>query len=108
MEKGRKDDQEKNRIDLIPSEIIEELGEIYTHGAKKYTDNNWRHGINYSRIYGAALRHLLAWNRGEDNDPDSGLHHLAHAFWNVGALLYYTMHKRYKKFDDRWISRKEQ
>ena len=35
------------------------------------------------------LRHILAWKRGETNDPESGLPHLAHAGWNCIALMHY-------------------
>ena len=41
---------------------------------------------------------------GMDVDEESGLDHLAHAFWGLGVLLYYTYHKEYKKFDDRVFS----
>ena len=35
--KGRKDDQEKLRFDLIPAEVETALAAVLTHGAKKYT-----------------------------------------------------------------------
>ena len=42
--------------------------------------NNW---VNVpdakTRYYDAAMRHLDAWHRGEVNDEESGLPHLAHA-----------------------------
>lgn len=31
------------------------------------------------RYFDAAMRHTLAWHQGEIRDPESGLHHLAHA-----------------------------
>lgn len=80
---GTKHDSEKNRIELIPYEAIEQIGLALTFGAKKYDDNNWRQGFKYSRLTGALLRHTFAWAAGQDKDPESGLSHLAHA----GACL---------------------
>lgn len=49
-------------------------------GALKYGRGNFRAvGVRASIYYDAALRHLQAWFEGEDNAPDSGLPHLAHA-----------------------------
>lgn len=46
----------------------------------KYGPFNWRQKkISSTVYYSAALRHLMAWYDGEDFDPDSGQHHLAHA-----------------------------
>jgi hypothetical protein len=41
--------------------------------------HNWRKVDKRSRYYRAALAHLFAWWRGETNDQESGLPHLAHA-----------------------------
>ena len=81
-EKGVKDD----RQDLIPSHPIGELGRVYGYGAKKYTPDNWRKGYNWRWSAGALLRHFHAWNRGETLDPETGLHHLAHAMWHCVTL----------------------
>lgn len=103
---GVKFDQGKLRYDLIPHDALRQLVEIYTHGAKKYDDNNWRKGMKWGRIYGATQRHLTAFWEGEDIDPDSGLHHLAHAAWGCFALLNFI--EEHKEFDDRWITREEE
>ena len=68
----------KIRTDLIPPEAIRGTARVLTYGAKKYDDRNWERGLDYSRIYGALLRHILAWWEGEDLDPESGLNHLHH------------------------------
>ena len=89
IKKGTKFDDGKNRLDLIAPEIIEELGLVYSYGTGKYEDRNWEKGMSWGRIFGAAMRHLWAFWKGEDMDPESGLNHLSHALWNVGALLTY-------------------
>jgi hypothetical protein len=47
--------------------------------------------MDYSRLLSAGLRHQLAWNSGEDFDPESGLNHLAHACANMLMLLEYQL-----------------
>jgi hypothetical protein len=86
---GSKNDNGKLRMDLIPYEVEEALATVLTHGAQKYGDNNWREGINYSRIYGAMRRHLLAWRKGEKIDKDSNLPHIWLAFCELAFLVSY-------------------
>jgi hypothetical protein len=40
-------------------------------------------------VFGCILRHIWKWFRGEVNDDESGLHHLAHAAWNCITLMEY-------------------
>lgn len=79
LNEGTKYDSDKNRLDLLSSTWIEGVGKVLTFGAKKYAAHNWRKGIQTSRLMGAAFRHLFAFNRGEDVDPETGLSHLYHA-----------------------------
>lgn len=77
---GKKYDNEKPRWELLPVEPIEEVVKVLSHGAQKYSDDNWVHVKPFKpRYYAAALRHIFAWWKGERTDPESGLHHLAHA-----------------------------
>lgn len=82
-----KHDAEKNMLHLLPTVAIERVGEVLTFGAKKYAPNGWRKVDKRSRYYAATLRHLMAWNRGEDMDPESGLRHQAHACCSLMFLL---------------------
>ena len=86
---GVKFDQEKPRLDLIPPEVIEELGIVLGYGAKKYAERNWEKGMAWSRVYAAALRHILKWWEGEEIDPESGLPHISHALCNLAFLVTY-------------------
>ena len=82
--KGVKYDGDKNRYDLLPWDGIDKIAEVLTFGAKKYDDNNWIKVDNAeNRYFAAAMRHLVAWKKGEKTDPESGISHLAHA----GACL---------------------
>ena len=87
---GRKDDKEKNRLDLVEPEFIEGIGEVLTFGANKYEPNNWQKVEDAEdRYYAAALRHLIAWRKGEKTDPESGLSHLDHAACNIMFLKHF-------------------
>ena len=100
MSEGKKYDQGKTRYDLIPAIPLELLGKVYTMGAGKYEDHDWRKGIKWSRIFAAIMRHLWAFWMGRDIDIESGLPHLAHAAWGCFALLEYMVTQR--TYDDRY------
>lgn len=99
--KGSMDDPGKVLLDLIPPAFIRAVGEVLTHGAHKYASGNWMRGMSWSHVYGATLRHLLAWHEGEDTDPASGLSHLSHAACNLAFLIHFASQERYEQFDDR-------
>jgi hypothetical protein len=99
VQEGTKYDADKLRCDLVPPELFLLDSAVYTMGAEKYEDNNWKKGLQYSRLIGATLRHLLARVTNEVYDSESGLPHLAHARWCLGALLYYDLYD-YEEFDD--------
>ena len=103
MAGGRKDDQGKLRFDLLPVRPLESVASIYTYGAGKYDDNNWRDGIQWGRVFGATMRHLWAFWRGEDLDDESGLPHLAHAAFGCLTLLEFM--ETHRELDDRAMSK---
>lgn len=84
---GTKFDQDKPDLSLLSSIAIEQIAMVLNFGKKKYAAHNWRKGISYSRLLAALLRHIFAFLRGEDKDPESGLSHLAHAGCCVMFLL---------------------
>jgi hypothetical protein len=97
---GRKDDSAKIRVDLLDPLALEGLAAVLTFGANKYAAHNWRGGIHYSRLLAAALRHILAFSRGEELDPESGLSHIDHA---ACCLMFLSnMSKTRKDLDDRF------
>ncbi len=100
-EVGKKNDQNKLRFDLVPTELTTLDAAVFTLGSEKYGDHNWKGGLAYHRILRAAQHHINARLMGERVDPESKLPHLAHARWNVGALLYYDLYEsKYHQFDD--------
>jgi hypothetical protein len=97
---GTKHDQEKPDFSLLSPEAIEQIAAVMTFGKKKYAAHNWRLGISNSRLIASALRHIFAYLRREDLDPESGLSHLAHAGCCVMMLLENI--KLRPELDDRW------
>lgn len=104
MSEGRKNDSEKIPVDLVPSEAIFRIGEVLAFGAKKYDRHNWRKGISYSRLIAAAQRHILAFNAGENLDPESNLSHVAHAACCLLFLLEFDAKR--PDLDDRYKGEK--
>jgi hypothetical protein len=86
---GVKYDTDKLRFDLFSPHALEQVAQVLTLGAQKYRPRNWETGMRWGRPFAAAMRHLWAWWRGEDRDPDTGLSHLAHAACNLMFLLHY-------------------
>lgn len=101
MSEAKKADHGKIPLGLIPSEFEEALGEILAHGAKRYGSWNWTKGFDDElRLYSAIRRHLGAWHKGEDTDPDSGLPHLMHAA--CGIMFLYISRLYNLGIDTRW------
>jgi hypothetical protein len=88
MSTGRKFDSDKLEYGLIPPLALKALVEVLTFGAQKYERGNWMHVPDAKRRYFDALqRHVWSWKEGEQIDPESGKHHLAHAMCCI-AFLY--------------------
>lgn len=83
-------DADKPRTDLLPVRPLIDISNVLTFGAHKYQPRNWEKGFDWERAYGAALRHLFAWQAGEDADPETGLNPLAHAACEILFLLEFT------------------
>ena len=94
--------QGKTQWELMPVAALEEVAKVFTYGAKKYDPDNWRKGFPWRSVFGSGMRHMMAWLGGEDVDPESGIHHLAHAACNMLFILEYT--KTQVGVDDRYKS----
>lgn len=84
---------------LIPLFTLEDEIRVWEYGKRKYAAFNWAKGMPWSVPYACILRHMSAWQRGEDTDPESGLPHLAHIACNVRMLTLYATN--YQEGDDR-------
>ncbi|MGC1276552.1 MAG: dATP/dGTP diphosphohydrolase domain-containing protein [Planctomycetaceae bacterium] len=80
--------QFKPPLHLVPpaAEVLEAV--VMGLGARKYGPFNWRTADVRATVYvAAAKRHLAQWLDGQDDDPESGVSHLAHARACLGILL---------------------
>lgn len=76
----RKFDGGKLEYGLIPPLALKEMVKVLTFGAQKYERDNWQRVPDSKRRYFDAMqRHVWAYKEGEIIDPESGIHHLAHA-----------------------------
>lgn len=83
----------KGRYDLIPTQALMRLARHYELGALKYNDRNWEQGMPISRYVDAAMRHLVKYIGGW-NDED----HLAAILFNIMAVMHHE--KTYPKLQD--------
>lgn len=102
MSEGRKDDGGKAPWHLLPPDALNEIVLVLEFGARKYGDRNWERGMAWSRPFSALMRHMWAWWRGEDFDPETGYSHLAHAGCCILFLM--TYRGRDVGVDDRPIA----
>lgn len=93
-------DTNKLPVNLLSTEALLQTAAVLKFGADKYNEHNWRQGFAWSRPLAAAMRHIMAFNDGEDKDPESGLSHLAHAMCCIMFLLEFE--KTHKELDDRY------
>lgn len=78
----------KPPLHAIPPLALLHLGQAMADGNRKYGLVNWRHDpITTSTYYNALMRHVLAWWDGQDDDPKTGIKHLAYIMANCAILL---------------------
>lgn len=103
MSEAKKFDDDKPRYDLVPVFPVEAAAQVFAFGADKYGDRNWENGLTYGRLKGALMRHVEAFWKGEEMDPESGLPHLGHAMCCLMMLTEEALNPNYDEapLDDR-------
>lgn len=94
-----KNDTGKAPLHLIAPEFLLAMARILGHGDRKYGEANWMRDLGYSRLTAAALRHMNAFQMGEDSDPETGESHLVHAACSLMMLHHYQNNEGFT--DDR-------
>lgn len=89
----------KLRWSLVDFDALEDMVKVLEFGAQKYADNNWKKGLKTTEIFESMMRHMTAYMRGEDIDPESGLPHTGHILCNAMFLSYMQRFK--PDFDTR-------
>lgn len=78
----------KPGLSAVPPVGMLHLGRAMADGERKYGLMNYRDkSVSSNVYYNAAMRHLMAWWDGEQNAPDSGVHHLGHVMACCAILL---------------------
>ncbi len=93
-------DSGKSPLHLLPPWALNEVAHAMGFGATKYAPWDFMKGMDWSRPYSSAQRHLSAWNAGENLNTESSLNHLAHAIANLLILLTFVLLNL--GVDDRW------
>jgi len=90
---GMRFNAEKMPLETIPLHLLEDCARVFDGVTKRevkpYPMWNWAKGMPWSVPYACMLRHLAAWYRGEDNDPETGINHLGHVMCNLLMLTHY-------------------
>src|SRR4029450_11198503 len=81
-------DQGKPRWDLFPRSLLWVV-DVFTMGATKYGDYNWRKGMEWHRVFRARMAPAWKWWWGQKYDPEDGQHHLASVAWCAMVLMEY-------------------
>lgn len=90
----------KAALSSIPAPVLFELGLAMQEGAAKYGRHNYRAvPVRGSVYYDAALRHIMSWWEGENEDPDSGLSHITKAIASLAVLRDAMIQNKFE--DDR-------
>lgn len=105
-QQGTKSDDGKIPCELLSPAALLGTAEVLRYGAKKYSINDWRKGLAWSRLIGAVFRHLLAFMAGEDLDKETGLPHLDHAATEIMFLQEFFRTR--KDLDDRYVPNNKQ
>lgn len=85
--------KDKIGIKKVPLHLLPPAGKIHgamamKNGAVKYGPYNWREEkVNAAVYISAMMRHLEAFQDGEDYAEDSGVHHLGHIIAGASILL---------------------
>lgn len=75
-------------LSVTPASAILVLGQVMQLGADKYGRFNYREKSVAASVYvDAMLRHLIAWNAGQDDDPESDVSHLGHVLACASILI---------------------
>lgn len=78
----------KSPMWLLPSTALIETAWAHQLGANRYGSFNWReHKVCASTYVSAIMRHLMAFQDGQDADVDSKRSHLAHIAANCNILM---------------------
>jgi hypothetical protein len=88
MKKAFRLNKGKPQYHYIPLHALDGAVKVFEFGATKYNPFNYKRGQGLPDVsfIDSCLRHISAYNSGENLDPESGLHHIDHAIVNLIML----------------------
>ena len=99
--KARTDDDGKPPLAYLPWAGLEAVAMVQLYGQQKYGSFwNYKNGLEVGRNLSCAIRHIVAYMNGEDNDTESQQCHIAHATCRLLFVLQNL--KDGKAIDDRY------
>jgi len=87
IKEGKKSDSGKPDYSLLTRPMVESMIAALMYGENKYSRGNFKGGFTNTRLLAAAMRHIMAFNDGEDFDPESNVNHLGHAMAALAMCL---------------------
>lgn len=91
----------KGSFDLMSTQGLLRLARWYELGAKKYAPRNWEKGMSISRYVSAAMRHLIKYMAGCDDED-----HLSAVAWNVFSIMHHEVEIPEMQDLPKWQGRK--
>ncbi len=98
---GLKFDGGKPDLTLLPRGPLWEIAKVLMFGETKYGRNNWKNGIQMTRLLAAAQRHIQQFQDGENKDKETNTLHLANACANLMFAMWMLENK--PDYDNRDI-----
>ena len=87
--KGLRYNQGKRKWSLVDYKSLEPMIEVLEFGAKKYSPDNWKKGLDKKEILESMQRHLGALMDGQASDPETELSHMGHIMCNAMFYSYF-------------------
>jgi hypothetical protein len=76
---------------LIHWKCLSFMVEVLMFGAQKYAPNDWKKGMNRTKLLESMQRHVSALFDGETHDEDSKFHHIGHVMCNCMFYAFYVL-----------------
>ncbi len=88
--KGLRYNEGKPKWGLVHFKSLEPMVRVLEYGAKKYSPDNWKKGLDKREILECMMRHLAAIMDGEDIDPETGITHMGNIQCNAMFYNYFN------------------
>lgn len=84
---------------LVDFKSIEPMVRVLEYGSEKYSKDNWKKGMDVTKMMESLLRHSFSFLSGETEDQESGISHIGHVMCN--AMFIQWMLENKPERDDR-------